>query len=338
MIPHNKLNISNTEKIASQKVINSGWIAQGKEVLKFENEICKFLNLPNGHAVAVSSCSMAMFVTLTVLKAKNKTVGIPVYVSRVLRGAISTAGAKEKLFDIETEGPNIDMNEVKKNPPKFLIVPHMFGIPVDLSQYKESIVIENCAHSLGGFVNGVPVGLQRDVGVLSFQATKLITSGGMGGMIISKNKRFINKAREYRDFDTSKVHVPNLNVKMTDIHAAIGIQQLKKLKKSINKRAEIFNIYNKSGLDLIGKKLANNLSPVRYRAIVRTKNPKKIIKYLNEKKVKSIIPIEKWELLSKKKKFKNSLKMTKSTISLPIYPLLSYKNAKKIAKLVTKLK
>lgn len=338
MIPHNKLTISNNEKSATQKVINSGWIAQGKEVLKFENEICKFLNLPKGHALAVSSCSMAMFVTLTVLKAKNKTVGIPVYVSRVLRGAISTAGAKEKLFDIDSEGPNIDINEVKKNPPKFLIVPHMYGIPVDLSQYKSSIVIENCAHSLGGFVNGVPVGLQKDVGVLSFQATKLITTGGMGGMIISKNKKFITKARKYRDFDNSKTHVPNLNVKMTDIHAAIGREQLKKLKKFIKKRAKIFNIYSKAGLNLLGKELNNKLSPVRYRAIIRTKNPKKIIKHLYQQKIKSIIPIEKWELLSKKNKFKNSLIMTKSTVSLPIYPLLSEANAKKIAKIIIKIK
>ena len=338
MIQHNKLTISNNEKKAAQKIINSGWIAQGKEVIKFENEICKFLNLPKGHAVAVSSCSMAMFVTLTVLNAKNKTVGIPVYVSRVLRGAISTVGAKEKLFDIDTEGPNINMKEVKKNPPKFLIVPHMYGIPVDLSQYKSSIVIENCAHSLGGFVNGVPVGLQKDVGVLSFQATKLITSGGMGGMIISKNKRFITKARKYRDFDNSKTHVPNLNVKMTDINAAIGREQLKKLKKFIKKRAKIFNIYDKAGLNLMGKKLSDSLSPVRYRAIIKAKDPKKIIKHLYQKKIKSIIPIENWELLSKKKKFKNSLMMTTSTVSLPIYPLLSEKNAKKIGRIVAKIK
>lgn len=214
----------------------------------------------------------------------------------------------------------------------------MYGIPVDLSQYKSSIVIENCAHSLGGFVNGVPVGLQKDVGVLSFQATKLITSGGMGGMIISKNKRFITKARKYRDFDNSKTHVPNLNVKMTDINAAIGREQLKKLKKFIKKRAKIFNIYDKAGLNLMGKKLSDSLSPVRYRAIIKAKDPKKIIKHLYQKKIKSIIPIENWELLSKKKKFKNSLMMTTSTVSLPIYPLLSEKNAKKIGRIVAKIK
>ena len=338
MIPHNKLTITNNDKLAVQKVINSGWIAQGREVLEFENEICKFLNLPKGHAVAVSSCSMAMFVTLTVLNAKNKTVGIPVYVSRVLRGAISTAGAKEKLFDIDADGPNIDMNQVKKKPPKFLIVPHMYGIPVDLSKYKSSIVIENCAHSLGGFVQGVPLGLQGNVGVLSSQATKLITTGGMGGMIVSKNKKFITKARKYRDFDNSKTHVPNLNVKMTDIHAAMGRAQLKRLKQFIKKRSKIFKIYSEAGLNLIGDKLNNKLDPVRYRALIRTKNPKKIIRHLYKKKIKSIIPIKRWELLSKKTKFKNSLAMTKSTVSLPIYPFLSEDNARKIAKIVKKIR
>ena len=141
MIPHNKLTLSSEEKLAMNKVYNSGWIAQGKEVKLFENEVCNFLGLPEGHAIAVSSCSMAMFVSLTILGANKKSVGLPVYVSRVLRGAISTVGGREVLFDINKENPNINLNEINKNPPQFLIVPHMYGIPVDLSEIKKTVVI-----------------------------------------------------------------------------------------------------------------------------------------------------------------------------------------------------
>ncbi len=338
MIPHNKLTLKREERLCAERVIKSGWIAQGREVELFENEMCNFLKLPKSHAVAVSSCSMAMFVALTVLKAKQKTVGMPVYVSRVLRGAAATAGAKEKLFDINRMDPNINISDVRKSPPDFLIVPHMYGIPVDLSGYSKSIVIENCAHSLGACVNNQPTGTIKDVGVLSFQATKLITSGGMGGMIVSKNSEFIKKARDYRDFDESRNHVPNLNVKMTDIHASIGRMQLSKLKSFIEKRKKIFKIYSDAGLSLLGNDLSKNLKPVRYRAVIRTSNPKKIIDKLNSNKIRSIIPIEKWELLSGKSKFKNSIRMTEETLSLPIYPTLSLKDAKRIAQIAADTK
>lgn len=336
IIPHNKLSLSNREKTNVIKVLKSEWIAQGNEVKLFENEICAFLDIPKGHAVAVSSCSMAMYVSLKVLKAKNKTVGIPVYVSRVLRGAIGTLGAKEKLYDISSNDPNIDLELVNKNPPNFLIIPHMYGIPLDLSNFKSSIVIENCAHSLGAKINKVPVGLQRDLGVLSFQATKLITSGGMGGMVISRNKELIKKIRKYRDFDNSKEHDINLNIKMTDLHASIGRTQLKKLKEFISKRDKIFTIYNKSNLNLLGSEIDKRVKPVRYRAVVKTKNPTKLIKNLKNNGIGAIVPIARWELLSKSKKFKNAIKLCKSTVSIPIYPKLSLAKAKIISQLVYK--
>lgn len=337
MIPHNKLTLGKDEKDNIVKVISSGWIAQGSEVERFENEVCKFLKLPKAHAVAVSSCSMAMFVALTVLGVKNKTIGMPVYVSRVLRGAAFSAGGKERLYDINKNDPNINMNEVLKNPPNILLVPHMYGIPVDLSHYRKSIVIENCAHSLGATVNKLQTGTQCDLGVLSFQATKLISSGGMGGMIVSKNKAFIKKARNYRDFDESRKHEPNLNVKMSDVSASFGRAQLKKLKSFLGKRDKIFKIYDDAGLNLLGNKLSKTINPVRYRAVLKTKNPKRIINHLKSKGVQSIVPIEKWELLSKNKKYKNAIEMTNSTISLPIYPSLSLKDAKIIAEIVSNI-
>lgn len=337
IIQHNRLTISKETKTYLNRVLNTEWIAQGEQVKSFENEICNFLNLPKGHAVAVSSCSMAMYVSLIALNAKNKSVGIPVYVSRVLRGAIGTLGAKEILYDIGRDDPNIDMDKVSINPPNILIIPHMYGIPVDLKDYKKSIVIENCAHAFGAKVRNQFVGLQKDVGVLSFQATKLITTGGMGGMVISKNKKIINKVRNYRDFDNSKKHSVNLNIKMTDLQASMGRLQLKNYQKFIIKRERIFSIYNNYGLNLLGKNLNNKVKPVRYRAVVKTNSPKKLINFLKKKKINTIVPIEKWELLSKDKKFKNALNLSKTTVSLPIYPKLSLKNATLIGKLLKKI-
>ena len=114
--------------------------------------------------------------------------------------------------------------------------------------------------------------------------------------------------------------------------------QLSKLKSFIEKRKKIFKIYSDAGLSLLGNDLSKNLKPVRYRAVIRTSNPKKIIDKLNSNKIRSIIPIEKWELLSGKSKFKNSIRMTEETLSLPIYPTLSLKDAKRIAQIAADTK
>ena len=156
-------------------------------------------------------------------------------------------------------------------------------------------------------------------------------------MIISKNKDFIKEARGYRDFDESRNHTANLNVKITDIQASMGRIQLKKLKTFIKKRAKIYEIYKNEGLNLLGADLNKGIEPVRYRAVVKTKNVAEIIKRLDKKNIKSIIPIEDWELLGHKNKFKNAYAMTQRTISLPIYPRLNLEDASKIAKFVKKI-
>ena len=72
MIPHNRPTLNIEEEEATIRVIRSGWLTQGKEVEAFENEFCKFIGLPEGHAVAVSSGTASLFLSLWVLNAKNK--------------------------------------------------------------------------------------------------------------------------------------------------------------------------------------------------------------------------------------------------------------------------
>ena len=329
MIPHNKLTIGEEESNAALRVLSSGWLAPGNEVRSLENELCHFLGLPEAHAVAFSSCSVTLFCALLALGAKGKKVGFPVYVSRILKGAVGLVGAEEFLFDISKNSPNIDLDAVNSTPPDFLILPHMFGIPVELTKIKGIDFIENCAHFLGGKVNGVSSGLSGKIGVFSFQATKLITSGGMGGALVSKDKEIIDWIRNYRDFDERLDMSMHLNFKMTDIQAAIGREQLKKLPSWIEKREELFQIYKTHGLPLFDA--STNSKPIRYRAILRTKKSRKIIKKLSEFNIKAIVPIEDWELMGPAKSFPNAYELTQTTVSLPIYPLLTKDQATMIA-------
>ncbi len=100
MILHNKPTFGKEEEQAAIRVIRSGWVAQGKEVESFENEFCNYLGLPDGHAVALSSGTAALFMALWVLKAKGKKVAFPVYSCSALRNAVAMTGADEILSDI----------------------------------------------------------------------------------------------------------------------------------------------------------------------------------------------------------------------------------------------
>ena len=332
MIPHNKPTISEEEHVAVHRVLDSGWLAQGSEVESFENELCEFLGLPLGHAVAFSSCSVAHYFALWVLSASGKTVAFPVYVSRVLRGAVAMSGGIESLLDVESNSPNIDLGLARAISPDILIAPHMYGLPINLSGLGDIKIIENCAHCLGGKVNGIATGLQGVIGVFSFQATKLITSGGMGGMLVSKDKQLVDEVRAYRDFDNRRDMGTHLNFRMTDIQGAIGRVQLKNLPQWLDKRSEIFEIYKNEGLDMLDiSRDSKGIKPVRYRAVVRTDFPQNTIQMLAAKGIKSIIPIEEWELLGAPENFPHALSLTKSTVSLPIYPTLTEGQAKYIA-------
>ena len=114
---------------------------------------------------------------------------------------------------------------------------------------------------------------------------------------------------------------------MTDLQASIGREQLRKLPDFLRRREEIFQSYRSvlNMLDIL-KKDKLKLEPIRYRAVLRTNNPRQIIDRLASSKIKAIIPIEEWELLGDSSLFPNAHHFTQTTVSLPIYPTLTDKN------------
>lgn len=143
-------------------------------------------------------------------------------------------------------------------------------------------------------------------------------------MVVSKDVSLIEALRDYREFDGRADEKPRFNFQMTDLQAAVGRVQLQKLPGFIDRRAQIFSRYRAAGLPLLGVDLPKEMSPVRYRAILRPQNPKALQKELAEFGIKTIVPIEDWELLSRDEaKFPNAYQLSRSTLSLPIYPQLA---------------
>ena len=322
MIPHNKPTIGVEEELAALRVLRSGLLSQGSEIKSFENEFCDFIGLPKGHAIAVSSGTAALYLALWILEGDKKTISFPGYVCSALRNATNMIGGNEEILDIKKESPNIKFEGIKKE--SIAIIPHMYGIPVDVTKIQNMNIIEDCAQSLGAKINGISVGLYGNAGIFSFYATKLMTSGGHGGMYVSKDKKLVDRVRDYREFDYRHDQKKRFNFQMTEIQAAIGREQLKKLPKFLERREEIFQKYKKAGLELldVGEN-QNHLSPVRYRAVIKTEEPNKIIKSLESVGVKAIVPTEDWELLGKHELLPNAVELSRKTVSLPIYPTLT---------------
>lgn len=325
MIPHNRPTLGIEEEKAALRVIRSGWVAQGPEVEWFENEFCQFVGLPEGRAVAVANGTSALFLGLWSLQALNKRIAIPVYACSALRHAVSMIGGIEVLIDVEPGTPNIDLTSLNNCQSDITIIPHMFGLPVDISNVKGLDIIEDCAQSLGATVDGIQVGLHGRIGIYSFYATKLMTTGGQGGMVVSTDKALVDAIRDYREFDCRKDNNKRFNFKLTDLQAAIGREQLRKLPGFLKQRAKIFDKYRQSGLNIldISSKDDKHLSPVRYRAVLVTKDFGDVIGSLASVGVNAIVPVEDWELLGDPTHFPAGFKLTRETVSLPIYPTLT---------------
>jgi perosamine synthetase len=334
-VPHNRPTLGREEEDAAISVLRSGWIAQGKEVKYFEDDLCHFLGLPDGHAVAVSSGTAALYLALWVMNARKKKVAYPVYGCSALRNAVAMCDANGIVLDTAPNSPNIEPASLEGCGADIAIVAHIFGIPVDISTVRNMDVIEDCAQALGARVRGKSVGFYGKAGIFSFYATKLITSGGGGGLFVSRDRALADEVRNYREFDARKDDKIRFNFQMTDLQAAIGRVQLKKLPAFIKRRSDIFDRYREAGIKLLNTHDKDS-QPVRYRGVVSTQVPGKIIEALESAGISAIVPNEDWELLGEPEKFPFALKLSRETVSLPLYPTLTDEEVELIISVVMK--
>ena len=342
MIPHNKPTFGEEEILAVKQVLESGWIAEGKEVKEFEDELCRYLGQKPGHAVIFSSGTAALYVALISLGVKDgDEVITSTYVCSAVLNAIYLAKAKPVLVDVNPDDFNISLTETKKKltrKTKAIIVPHIFGMPADVNKFvKLDIpIIEDCAQIIGAKLNGRHLGTFGKAGIFSFYASKMLTTG-YGGAVFSKDKNFIKKVKDYREFDCRREYKPRFNFQVSDFQATMGRIQLKKLPDFLKKRNETAKIYYK----IISPEQAwpprdiKNKEPNYFRFLIRTERPDKIKKFMEKRGIKTIIPIETYELLHRylgqnPNNFPISENVAKTTLSLPIYPSLTSLEIKRI--------
>ncbi len=321
MIPHNRPSIGPEELAACAGVLESGWLAQGEEVRALEDEFCTFIGLPKGHGVAVSSGSAGLYLALLALNVRGKHVAAPAYSCRALTNAIELAGGEAQLLDVGGDTPNGDF-EALSSSTKVAIVPHMFGIPATLPSQSSITVIEDCAQALGAEVAGRKVGTLGRIGVFSFAATKLITSGGQGGMVVSADGDIVEFVRKAREYDTVVDPHPRFNFQMTDLQAAIGRRQLARLPQLLARRERIFERYRHTGARFLDAS-AHDARPVRFRAVMRVSDPLGWQNRFRALGVTTIVPVLEEELLAPAACVPRAAELARSSVSLPIYPGLA---------------
>ena len=331
MIPHNKPTLGETEAQVANDIICSGWVAQGQQVDLFENEFCEYLGLDYGHALAVSSCTAATYLALLLSGAIGKPIGMPAYTCTAVRNAVGHIGS-EILVDSGSDNPNIDINKLNKEELHYAVVPHMYGIMADVKKVRQDIcLIEDCAQSLGA--EGHRKGNIRNIGVFSFYATKIMTSGGMGGMLVARDKNLIQEARDYRDFDQKVDDKRRFNFQMTDIQAGIGRVQLRLLPEFVSRRWEIYHKYKSAGINL----LPIQEYDVPFRAIMLTDSIGEKINRLASSNIKAINPMEDIEIMQNDELSPVAHGWATKTLSLPIYPSLTDDDVDYIIREVKKL-
>jgi perosamine synthetase len=248
LIPVAKPFIVDEEVEAVVKVLRSGFLVQGEEVRRFEEEFAEYIGVD--HAVAVANGTAALDL---ILKAYGISEGDEVITTPfsfiATANAILYQGARPVFADIEPTTYNLNPERVLEliSPrTKAIIAVHLYGHPADMKALHEIaedhglVLIEDAAQAHGALYMGKKVGSLGDAAAFSFYATKNMTTGE-GGMVTTNDKKIADKIRLLRDHGQADkyLHVElGYNLRMTNIAAALGRVQLRRLEELNRRRRE----------------------------------------------------------------------------------------------------
>ncbi|MBM3400824.1 MAG: DegT/DnrJ/EryC1/StrS family aminotransferase [Bacteroidetes bacterium] len=287
-IPFGVPMIGPEERNAVAEVLAGPILVHGPKATDFERAFAEFTKAP--HAISVSSCTAGMhLIYFTLGFGPGDEVIVPAQTHVATAHAVELTGAKAVFVEAETETGNIDIDKIEAaitSKTKAIAVVHYLGVPVDMPRVKaiadkhSLFLLEDCALSPGASVDGIHTGLHGDAGVFSFYPVKHITTAE-GGMIILKDSELAAKLKLRKAFGVDRTHgerkVPGVydtvvlgfNYRMSELHAAIGIEQIKKLpdflaKRLANHQELSRNLANVDGLNVLPAPVNDRFTSCHY--------------------------------------------------------------------------
>lgn len=343
--------ISEEEIEAVKEVLNSRMLSQGPKVEKFEEEFAEYIGVE--YAIATNSGTSALHTALA-----SSEIGKGDEVITTTFSFVSTAscilmqGAKPVFCDIDEKTYNINPDEIEKrisDKTKAIIVVHLYGLPCDISRVTkicedhDLTLIEDACQAHGVEYEGKKVG-SFSVGCFSFYPTKNVTTGE-GGMITTNNDKVAKMARMIRDHGQKERYLHAMlgyNYRMTDISAAIGLAQLKKLDRFNEQRIKNAKYYNrKLDNESIQKPfVAEYTKHGFYQYTIRVKERDRFLKHLEINGVGYgiyyQIPIHKQPMFSEYNKLTlpEAEHACEEVVSIPVHPALSKEELEYVVEVV----
>lgn len=261
MIPygHQKINQNDIEEVI--KVLKSDWLTQGPKVLEFEEVLAKYCGAK--YAIVCSNGTAALHLAYLAagLKKGDEVITVP-NTFAATSNMLLNVGAKPVFCDIRKDTYNIDENKIEKlitKKTRAIVPVHFAGQPCQMQEIKKIarkhklLVIDDACHALGSSFKNSKIGNCQfaDATVFSFHPVKPITTGE-GGAVVTGNKKLYEKMVSLRSHGIHKdkkgknvMTELGFNYRITDIQAALGVSQLKKLDSFIKQRRQIVKWYER---------------------------------------------------------------------------------------------
>jgi perosamine synthetase len=350
MINMAKPQIGPDEKQAVMDVLDSGIIAQGPRTKAFEDAFAAMCGTK--YAVATSSGTTALHIAMLAHKiGKGDEIITSAFTFIASANSALYVDARPVFIDIDPRTFNLDVTKIEAaiTPRTKAILPvHLFGLACEMDAIQaiakkhNLVIIEDACQSHGGLYKGKKLG-SFGTGTFSLYPTKNITSGE-GGMITTNDDEINEHSRVIRNHGMRRRYYHDelgYNLRMTDIHAAIGLAQIAKLDKFNAKRRENAAFYNSHLKGVTTPFVPEGIEHVFHQYTVRVPGGKRdaLRAFLQENEIGSEVyypvPIHKQSFYISELGYKDSLPETEKAalevLSLPIHPGLSQDDLEKVA-------
>lgn len=253
------------ERAAVADVLAGPILVHGPRAVKFEEDFAAFAGAP--YAVSVSSCTAGMhLIWFSLGLGPGDEVIVPAQTHTATAHAVELTGARAVFVDVERDTGNLDIAafEAAITPRTKGVVPvHFLGMPVDMPRLIEIarrhnlFVLEDCALAFGTRIDATHAGLFGDAGVFSFYPVKHITTAE-GGMIVTRDAELAARLKLRKAFGVDRTYaerkIPGtydvvalgFNYRMSEIHCALGIEQVKKLPAFLQQRERNYRTLSKA--------------------------------------------------------------------------------------------